>query len=182
MKVSRLLEVAGPAASESEVLRGIVGVAEMEAPSEIEQQPLASRAGDRQRCRFLPKRAAVSEGSHPPAWQAPIGPIPLATATAAGASSPVFSRSRRDTLFISASSFATVYIEANKVVDREIVCQMKFRACASSESASTPQAAVSSSAAPAGAHGTPARASRSAPTPSRSCRAARLLRRPAAAP
>ena len=40
-EVSGLLEIAGPAAAESEVFCGVVGMAEMEAPAKIEQQPLA---------------------------------------------------------------------------------------------------------------------------------------------
>ena len=40
-KSAGLLESAGPAGAESEVFGGIVGMAEVKPPAEIEQQPLA---------------------------------------------------------------------------------------------------------------------------------------------
>ena len=43
-EISRLLEVASPSTPESEVLRGIVGISEVEAPAEIEKQTFPSRA------------------------------------------------------------------------------------------------------------------------------------------
>ena len=44
-KGAGLLEAAGAAVAEAEVLDGIVGVTKVEAPAEVEQEPLAVSAG-----------------------------------------------------------------------------------------------------------------------------------------
>jgi hypothetical protein len=43
-ETSRFLEIAAPTAAESKVFRGVVGIPEVKAPAEVEQEPLASRA------------------------------------------------------------------------------------------------------------------------------------------